>query len=330
MKYFFSIFGILIILGFLILLNTKFQQQQYKVSNPVSKMPNEGPSLLGMVPIKTGGEAEISEITLLFGGDVMLGRYVNVLSNSKKDYTWMFKNSAEFLKNADLTVVNLESPFVKNCPLTSTGMKFCANDKSVEGLKFAGIDVVGIANNHILNYGTEGFENTKKVLSSNEIEYTGDGSILYKTLKRVKFSFIAFNDVGNVGSEIFGVGENAEKMTKLIKEAKEKSDIVIVSFHFGQEYIATASDRQKYLSYLAIDTGADVIIGHHPHWMQNVELYKDKPIFYSLGNLVFDQMWSENTRLGMLAKLTFKGNKYSNYELFYTKIFDYGRVVLLD
>ncbi len=109
--------------------------------------------------------------------------------------------------------------------------------------------------------------------------------------------------------------------------AKSQADLVFASFHWGNEY-SRHSKRQEVLAHLAIDSGADVVVGHHPHWIQEVEEYRGKPIYYSLGNLVFDQMWSDPTRKGLILKLTFSGSKLQSRELIPIKIFNYGQPVI--
>ena len=104
--------------------------------------------------------------------------------------------------------------------------------------------------------------------------------------------------------------------------------MVIATFHWGNEY-SHRSLHQVELAHLAVDSGADVVIGHHPHWVQEVETYLGKPIYYSLGNLVFDQMWSEETRTGLVVKLNFSGSTLISQEQIPIKIFDYGQPATL-
>lgn len=290
---------------------------KYAVNQPVSNLNNFG-----------FDQAKNEEIALLFGGDVMLGRYVNVLSLEKKDYTWLFKDIKIETSKADVFQVNLESPIIKNCPQTSTGFKFCADSSSVGGLVFAQISAVNLANNHSLNYGKIGFDETQQIIKSAGIGVFAGEEIYYKTVKNTKLAFIGFNDVGVGGKNIFGA--DTDSIAKLVSSALLKADVVIVNFHFGGEYTDTVTQRQKLLAHTAIDSGATLVIGAHPHWVQMYEKYKDGIIFYSLGNLVFDQMWSERTREGVLAKVIIQNKKIKSFELINTKIYDYGRVVLAD
>ncbi len=128
------------------------------------------------------------------------------------------------------------------------------------------------------------------------------------------------------------IGENYERLKSLVSDEVVKSkltaDIVIVSFHWGEEYTKTITSHQKELAHIAIESGADVVVGHHPHWVQEKEIYHDKPVYYSLGNFVFDQMWSEETRKGVLLKLVFNGRALVGEELLPILIFDFGQAVL--
>lgn len=260
--------------------------------------------------------------SLLFGGDVMLGRSVNTRINKMHDPLWPFRKISDILSSADLTIVNLEAPFGSDCQLTDSGMVFCADAHSVEGLTFSGIDIVNLANNHISNMGKAGFDFTKKLLSSNGIDYIGTGTPVIKNIKNIKIAFLGFDDIAPVYPGVSSASE--DNLKNQISSAKKNSDLVIAIFHWGNEY-SRHSSRQEKLAHLAIDSGADIIVGHHPHWVQEIESYQGKPIYYSLGNLVFDQMWSAETEKGLLIKLTFSGKNLLKEEKIPVVIKDYGQ-----
>ena len=263
-------------------------------------------------------------ISLVFGGDVMLGRSVNTRILKNKDFSWPFRKISTLLSEADLTMVNLESPFRTGCSATDTGMIFCADPRSVEGLQTAGVDIVNLANNHINNQGQEGVNETLDILNKNNISFVGaiHESPAIFTVKNTKIAFLGFTDIASGSPEISTA--TPENMKSQISEAKKSSDLVITTFHWGNEY-SLRSLRQQELAHLAIDSGADAIIGHHPHWVQEIEIYKGKPIYYSLGNLVFDQMWSEATQKGLVVRLTYFGSSLVRQEQFPVKIVDYGQ-----
>jgi gamma-polyglutamate biosynthesis protein CapA len=245
-------------------------------------------------------EVENGEIQITLGGDVMLGRSVLTKSELMGDYSYPFNEIRGFLKGSDLVFVNLETPIVEKCPRTNTGMIFCTDPKMIQGLVSSGINVVNIENNHLLNYGQEGLEETKRYLKEGGIEITGFGELAVKKIKNIRFGFLGFD---------FLTKRIGEKDLKLISKSKAQVDVLIVSVHWGNEYQAKANYIQKDTAEKIVNAGADVIVGHHPHWVQDIEKIGNTPVYYSLGNFVFDQMWSEETKKGLLVELTFDGIK---------------------
>ena len=232
---------------------------------------------------------------IILGGDVMLGRTVMSTSLSKNDPTYPFHKVVGTLQLADLVFVNLENPFVTNCPPHSDGLIFCADPAMVEGLKYANIDAVTLANNHTRNYGQAGLDETLSLLTSKGILAT-NSNLVTTTINGLTFGLLGFNFLDITP---------AESDFALIQTSSKKVDVLIVSLHWGNEYQAHPSSNQKEIAQRVIASGADVLVGHHPHWVEDIEYVNGKPVYYSLGNFVFDQMWSENTRKGLLVKLTF-------------------------
>jgi len=251
--------------------------------------------------------------TLIAVGDIMLGRYCNVQMIKNKDWRFLFLKTADLTQSVDITFGNLESPIVENCPSTSTGMIFCARPESIEGLKFAGFDILSVANNHILNYGQKGLEQTVDLLAKNNIFPSQDNKITRYQVNNVIFDFLSFDLISNPLTNLSD--RKFLSMAKLISSEAENVDILIVSLHWGNEYQKTPTEQQKQLAHQIIDSGAKVIIGHHPHVTQPVESYHDGLIFYSLGNFVFDQPWSEETKKGKIAEILFEGKNIKSYEL---------------
>lgn len=267
-------------------------------------------------------------IILVFGGDVMLGRSVNSRNVRENDFLRPFKYLSQTFKEADIAFVNLESPFFENCPLLNTGMIFCADEKNVLGLTSAGIDIVNLANNHIENQGQKGLERTVQILEKNQILHIGLNDPVYKKVKGVTFAFLGYDD--SPEKKRFINLAQKEKIKAQIEEAKKKANIVIVSFHWGVEYQNQPNTRQKDLAHFTIDSGANLSIGHHPHWIQPIENYRGKYIFYSLGNLIFDQIWSQKTKEGLVVKLIFDKNHLTEKELIPVFIEDLGQPRILE
>lgn len=248
----------------------------------------------------------VKQTSLIFTGDIMLGRSVMTKSLRLENPNYPFMNVADLLRSADVVFSNLENPIVDNCPHVDSGFKFCSDPKMIEGLKYAGVDVVSLANNHILNYRKEGFEQTKKYLDLNGIKWVGDGNLVIIEKNKIKFGFLGFN---------FLTAKPQNKDLDLIRNSKRKVDILVVSVHWGEEYKDKPSSHQRLLARQLSEAGADYIVGHHPHWIQEIEKIGNTEVYYSLGNFIFDQMWSEETKKGMSVNLIFKGKKLEKENL---------------
>jgi poly-gamma-glutamate capsule biosynthesis protein CapA/YwtB (metallophosphatase superfamily) len=238
------------------------------------------------------------KVTLMLVGDIMLGRTVNIRSLEKNDPTYPFLKVADKLRGEDIVFANLESPIVEKCPRIESGFTFCADPRMVEGLVFSGVDVVNLANNHTSNFGEQGLEDTKRILSQKSIKWVGERN--FETLEKngIKFGFLGFDLFDN---------DLLQSYLDFIEESDKKVDVLVVGVHWGREYTPKATVMQEQEAKRMIDAGADVIAGHHPHWVQNTKYVNGKPVFFSLGNFVFDQMWSEETKKGLAVQITYEG-----------------------
>lgn len=261
--------------------------------------------------------------TLMATGDVILARSVNLGAVKRGNFKWPFEKTAEILRSGDLTFVNLEVPLTSNCQPTSEGMIFCGDQRNIEGLVFAGIDVANFANNHMGNYGLRGVEQTAELLSNNGVLVAGTGSAAIKDVRGLRFAFLGYNSIDGPEKGILWASEG--KIASDIEETKKTVDVVVVSFHWGDEYTEQPTRKQRNLAHLAIDRGADLVLGNHPHWIQPVEIYKEKLITYAHGNFIFDQMWSEKTREGAIGRYTFYDNRLIDVEFIPIVVQDYGQ-----
>lgn len=264
-----------------------------------------------------------AKITLITTGDVIPARTVNWKMTKLNDFTYPFAKTYEFLKNSDLTLINLEAPLVKDCPITTEGMVFCGDQRFIQGLLFAGIDVVNLANNHSYNWGELGLVQTQELLKKNNILAAGFPlPLVTKKIKNTNFGFLGWNILDN---------PNQKEIMTQIKSAKEAGvDFLIVSFHWGAEYQRFPSKETMTLAHHAINNGADLIVGNHPHWYQPIEIHKDKPIIYSHGNFIFDQEWSQETKTGFLTKLVIYQSKVIDLQIFPIFITDYSQSYFLE
>jgi Bacterial capsule synthesis protein PGA_cap len=246
--------------------------------------------------------------TLIATGDVIPARSVNYKMVTYNDFLYPFRRTAAFLRTGDITLINLESPLIAGCPVTTEGMAFCGDPRAVEGLRYAGVDVACMANNHAGNYGLAGINETWAHLSAAGIGHCGWGAVDRVTVRGIRFAFLAYNTIG----ERFPYATARAQ----IRAARKSADVVVVSVHWGREYVPVpmttpgiADDDPRQVAHFIIDSGADLIIGNHPHHVQGVELYHNRLITYAHGNFVFDQMWSQATREGVVGVYTFYGRR---------------------
>lgn len=277
-------------------------------------------------------EPKPKETTLFFGGDIMLSRNVGTAIVNANDPTLPFKKIADIIKKADISFANLESPFYDKGPRKTEGLIFKAEPNTIEGLTYAGIDVLSTANNHSYDQGKEGILFTSEWLRQHKIMPVGTGTNCSKGLVKeangikygyLAYSYSAFNDGGRVPDPMVCDWNDREQVASDIAALNAAADFVIVSAHMGTEYKREPETANATAAHAAIDAGADLFIGHHPHWIQTIEEYKGKYIFYSLGNFVFDQMWSQDTREGLGVKMLFKDKKLDRIELVPIVIDDY-------
>lgn len=265
------------------------------------------------------------EVSLVAVGDISYSRGVERAVKKQKDINYPFLKIQDYLKNADFVFGNLETPITKGREIADFEMVFRSNPGIEQALKEAGFSILSLANNHTLNFGEQGLKDTLKYLDTVGIKYIGAGKNeqeanqpIYIETKGIKFAFLAYGDQGLVPNYYEADKNRAgisfmkiEKMTEAVNDASKKADIIIVSMHSGVEYTNKPNDFQVNFAHAAISAGADLIIGHHPHIIQTMEEYKGKYIFYSLGNFIFDQPWSQKTKEGLMAKIYFTKNGIS-------------------
>lgn len=267
--------------------------------------------------------------TVIATGDVIPARYTDVtIRGLGDDFGYTVAATRDITSDADITVVNLEAPLVDFCPYHDSGFTFCGRPGFVSALLDAGVDVVTLENNHITNYGPQGVAETEDHLEAAGLVWADRYSPAIIDVNGVAFGFVAFN----------GVGEaiDREAMKERISSLAEQAEVVAVAFHWGAEYVTppatapgVAPDDPIEIGHLAVDAGADLVIGNHPHWVQGVELYRDGFIAYAHGNFIFDQMWSYETRVGVIGKYTFYDDELIGVEFTPVLIENYAQPVPL-
>jgi poly-gamma-glutamate capsule biosynthesis protein CapA/YwtB (metallophosphatase superfamily) len=278
--------------------------------------------VLAAIPLRRSAPPELvprtPETRILLGGDVMLSRFVGRLARAQRDPAFPFRDLAPLLSAADIAFVNLEAPFSDRGGPVEAGMVFKSAPDMIAGLELAGIDVVSTANNHARDCGDYGVEFTLDWLARHRIATVGSGrseedahSGAVLTRNGIRFGFLAytFDQTNGIHTDIDSriAGIDLATLREDMARIKTHADVVIVSMHAGVEYAPKPNHQQLDFAHAAIDAGARVVVGHHPHVVQPWERIGDSVVFYSLGNLVFDQFQRVETQHGALGEVIFAG-----------------------
>ncbi len=271
------------------------------------------------------GPAPEPEVTFMAVGDVMLGRHIaKVMKKSGSDVP--FEQIVPTLHSADIVFGNLEAIIAADTDKLSYPGKpynFHASKEAAPALKKAGFTALCLANNHALDYGPAPLAGTRKLLAEQGIVTFGSGTNIAEarspaiiTKNGIRFGFLGYGTAH--AKSVYATDKKAgiapirpQDIQKDIKALRDRVDVLIVSLHWGIEYDSLPSKKQRALAHSIIDWGADLIVGHHPHVMQGVELYKGKVIAYSLGNFIFDQKGKGTDRSFILACTFHKKGPYS-------------------
>jgi poly-gamma-glutamate capsule biosynthesis protein CapA/YwtB (metallophosphatase superfamily) len=228
----------------------------------------------------------------------------------------------EYLSGADLTLANFENPVIRDAVWHPDATTFTGDLRLMPILDQAGLDGVTLGNNHILDAGTSGLHETMGHLDAAGIAHAGAGMDLAEARKPMIFDLggTRIGILSYMGVPYYGWARATQTtpgtaplvqsvMEEDIKRLRPKVDLILVMPHWGMEYIATPEPKQVDFAHAAIDAGADLLIGDHAHWAKGIEMYKGKPIFYGVGNFLFDQSWSEETSTGIFAEITLYGDE---------------------
>lgn len=241
------------------------------------------------------------QFTLVAVGDIMTDRSVGKAIAARGARS-ILAQVADLTRSADVSFANLECPLSTKGPHDPRNCVFRARPETVEVLTHGGFDIVALANNHFLNAGREGVLQTLDLLDKHNIKYCGarrdrslggEVTILEAGPGPVKLGFIAATDLSFEHGSYNKVQTDRANLIAQIQAARGLCDKLFVSLHWGDEYQDFPNQRQKATAHAAIDAGADVILGHHPHTLQGIEVYQGKLILYSMGNFVFDQREGE-------------------------------------
>ncbi len=270
------------------------------------------------VPAAASVGQSTNDVQLMFAGDVMLSR--NVAASIKKhgnDFSFPFQKTADYTRQADIAFCNLECPVTERGDLVSKHYTFRAEPQALTALRAAGFQLVSIANNHVLDYGPDGLSDTLSALAQNQIHYVGictndePQTPVIMEAKGLKIGYLGYADPAyeySYAKEFLRFPTrpakgDRETIQADIARLKPQVDLVVVSIHWGIEYRTDADVKQRELGRFIIDSGASIVAGHHPHVLQDPELYHNGLIIYSLGNFVFDQHTRPATRLSRLFRV---------------------------
>jgi poly-gamma-glutamate capsule biosynthesis protein CapA/YwtB (metallophosphatase superfamily) len=278
--------------------------------------------------------AEEQLLTIAAVGDIMLGRGVGSrLEKGNFDYKYPFEEVVDFLREGDIVFGNLEQPMTNSEKCLDKRYKYVlkSKPKAVESLKYAGFNLLNLANNHILDYYDRGLFDTLDILDSNGIMHAGAGKNINEAREPaviekngIKTALISYTDMSeyfyagnpsiNFAAEENKAGVAPRKLESILEDIdkiRKSVDILMVSLHWGVEESFHVQPEQVEFAHQLIDKGADVILGHHPHQFQGIEIYRGKPIFYSLGNFIFDQNDPENQE-SFIVIMKYKNNELSS------------------
>ncbi|MDO8499539.1 MAG: AmmeMemoRadiSam system protein B [bacterium] len=267
------------------------------------------------VPYFVDGKIEKKpSASILNFGDMMLDRSVaKAIDKNGPGYLLddLAGGEGRFFAGVDAVGANLEGPFANVRRDTSKSIAFRFDPSLIAELKKYNFTTLNCANNHTYDMGADGFSESLANLNKAGIDCygaqysVGEKSVLYKTVGNFNVAFVGLNDTNT--------RLDMDDVSKIIKEAKTKADKVVVNIHWGEEYKNISNTRQRAVAHAMIDAGADAIIGHHPHVVEEMEIYNNRPIFYSLGNFIFDQYFSKETQEGLSVGLVFYNDKISIY-----------------
>ena len=274
-------------------------------------------------------------------GDMIPSRCAYAKQRDYGDYRHAFLELGPWLAQADVTVGSLDAAISDVSPpfgCTDT-FNLAAPAASMDGLAYAGFDVITVATNHVKDCGQigacgdEAFFATLANLRSRGIEYVGGGADLAEarrpailTVKGVRFAFLGYDEIASYYHAEAGVPGTAPLEESYLREdvaaAAAQADVVIVLPQWGVEYTADPNERQQALAAAAFESGSTMVIGNHPHWVQAAQAAPGTFVTYALGNFVFDQDWSLETQQGAVLEAAFHGSQLKGVELHPVHIYD--------
>ncbi len=250
--------------------------------------------------------------SLIVGGDLMFDRHLRTKAERIGNYDFIFAPElTAFLNSADYALANLEGPITLEPSISQYSAiggpgnyTFTFSPAITTVLKNNNLKILNLGNNHILNFGPAGLESTYQYLDAAQLLYFGDiGTDVAK--QRFYMMQVVDEQIALLSYNQFAPGAKSRTLQDIAVAQKQGASLILLFCHWGNEYVPVANQTLVDLAHQFIDQGVDLIIGGHPHVVQNQEIYQDKTIYYSLGNFVFDQYFSPETQEGLLLKINF-------------------------
>jgi poly-gamma-glutamate synthesis protein (capsule biosynthesis protein) len=267
--------------------------------------PEPGPPLIPDLPPPLSGSVHVAAV-----GDVLLDRGVQeaIAANGMDSILAVV---ADQLRRVDITFGNLENPLATTGARDPARSVFRGDPANVQVLVLGGFEIVSLANNHTLNSGPEALVETIDCLETAGIRYVGaareeahGSDPVFLDVRGLQVGFLAYTDLDFAHGSYSRVDADLTQLRQQIAAAKTACDVLLVSYHWGNMDQRRPTSRQVEVAHASIDAGADAVLGHHPHVLQGLEVYRGRPILYSLGNFVFDQS-SRSRREGGLFELVY-------------------------
>jgi poly-gamma-glutamate synthesis protein (capsule biosynthesis protein) len=289
----------------------------------VARADDQRAAALGRALAGRLAEQADREVVIDAVGDIMLDRSVGA-SIAQRGPRFPFEAVMPLLAGSHIRLANLELPLTERGQRARKDYTFRAPPSVVEGLRAAGFNLLTLANNHVLDYGPEGLLDTMATLDRAGIPYVGAGrnaeaahAPVLLAVQGLRIAVLGYVNTPNdgvsgwvaentrAGAAVPGVAwGTADAIRRDVAAARARADLVVVALHAGWEYTGPPSPVQRQLAYAAIDAGAALVLGAHPHVLQGIEFYKDAPIVYSLGNFVFDLDDDDRRQPGLPSVLT--------------------------
>ncbi len=281
---------------------------------PAASQPPTGQSsgIASQQQLAEDTAARQQRATIIFGGDIMLGRYVEQVASSRYP-AYPFAPISPTLRAADYVVANLESPLTNVVSPTRAvrWINIKASPAQAAALPAAGIDLVSLANNHATDYGRQALTDTIASLKAVGVAYTGVGGARVATINGLRVAFLGYTCIAPSGPDLrlnvlpcdYDLKASTERLQGDIAAAKGQAGAVVVLIHWGNEYTSLPLDYQRKLAAVMAEAGATLVVGAHPHQVQSMERIGSTLVAYSLGNFIFDQNFSPLTKNSLLLRV---------------------------